>query len=197
MSVYQKLLNIQSVLKCAKSQYNSFGKYNYRSCEDILEAAKPIVHGAQCVLTVSDEIVFVGDRFYIKATATLVDCETGETVKNTAFAREEESKKGMDGSQITGTASSYARKYCLNGLFCLDDTKDADTNEYHNVVERKQKTAPKTEGKSKVELLKELVVRKGANISAMLQYFKVESVEELSASDLDRCIAQLEKKADI
>lgn len=134
MSVYAKLGKIQAELKAPKGQYNSFGKYNYRSCEDILEAAKPLVKSNACVLVLSDEITYLGDRYYIKATATLIDAETGEQASNTAYAREEKEKKGMDGSQITGTASSYARKYALNGLFCIDDARDADTDEYTKAV---------------------------------------------------------------
>jgi hypothetical protein len=130
MTVYAKLLKVQAELKAPKSQYNSFGKYNYRSCEDILEAVKPICHKHQTVLVLSDDVIALNDRFYVKAIAIFTDIETGESVMNTAFAREEETKKGMDSSQITGTASSYARKYCLNGLFNIDDTKDADTDEY-------------------------------------------------------------------
>ena len=154
----EKLLNIQQELKCKKGQYNSFGKYKYRSCEDILESVKPLLKENKCVLTLNDELLVFGDnnaihyeetyydkdlkrenvkhivvggqRFYIKATATLTDIETGEAISNVAYAREEETKKGMDGSQITGTSSSYARKYALNGLFAIDDTKDADTDEY-------------------------------------------------------------------
>ena len=126
MNIYEKLLNIQNALKCNKSQYNSFGKYYYRSCEDILEAVKPICQQHGAVLTVSDEIALIGERFYIKATATLIDVESGERVSATAFAREEQDKKGTDASQLTGSCSSYARKYTLNGLFCIDDTKDAD-----------------------------------------------------------------------
>lgn len=122
--IIEKLSAIQTALKAPKNQKNAFGGYNYRSCEDILEALKPLLKTHECALTVSDEIVLVGTRFYIKATATLHHKE--ETLSNTAFAREEETKKGMDGSQITGAASSYARKYALNGLFCIDDTKDAD-----------------------------------------------------------------------
>ncbi len=127
MQIYEKLLNIQRKLKAPKGQYNSFGKYKYRSCEDILEAVKPVLAEEKCALTIRDEILAVSDRIYIKAISTLTDVETGESVENFALAREENEKKGMDGSQITGTASSYARKYCLNGLFCIDDTKDADT----------------------------------------------------------------------
>ena len=137
MSVYEKLSKVQSELKAPKGQYNSFGKYKYRSCEDILEAVKPLNAKHGVVLTVGDEVVEISNRFYVKATATLVDIESGEKVTNTALAREDDAKKGMDGSQITGTASSYARKYCLNGLYCIDDTKDADTDEYRHQQERK------------------------------------------------------------
>lgn len=137
MSVYEKLSKVQSELKAPKGQYNSFGKYKYRSCEDILEAVKPLNAKHGVVLTVGDEVVEISNRFYVKATAVFVDIESGEKIINTALAREDDSKKGMDGSQITGTASSYARKYCLNGLYCIDDTKDADTDEYRHQQERK------------------------------------------------------------
>ena len=125
----KELLQIQSELKAPKGQYNSFGKYKYRSCEDILEAVKPLCVKYGVILTLSDEIVQVGERYYIKATARLRK-EGGSDILVTAYAREALDKKGMDDSQITGTASSYARKYALNGLFCIDDTKDADTDEY-------------------------------------------------------------------
>lgn len=124
----KKLMDVQKKLKAPKGQFNKFGGYHYRSCEDILEAAKPLCVEAGLLLTVSDEVVMIGERYYVKATAKVAD-DTNE-FSVTAYAREEETKKGMDGSQITGTASSYARKYALNGLFCIDDTKDADTNEY-------------------------------------------------------------------
>ena len=125
-----KLLNIQTDLKAPKGQVNSFGNYRYRSCEDILEAVKPLLKANKCTLTISDEVTQIGERYYIKATATLKDAESDAEIVNTAFAREEDAKRGMDASQITGTASSYARKYALNGLFCIDDTKDADTDEH-------------------------------------------------------------------
>lgn len=141
MKIYEQLSTIQTTLKAPKGRYNSFGKYAYRSAEDILEAVKPICKQNECTLTVSDDVVQVGERYYIKATATLAN-DHGETISTQAFAREDEDKKGMDGSQITGTASSYARKYALNGLFCIDDTKDADTEE--NARER-QGRAKKTE----------------------------------------------------
>lgn len=120
-----ELVYIQSKLKAPKNQRNNFGGYNYRSCEDIMEAVKPLLKDVNCTLTVSDEIVQVGDRIYVKATATL-HTPSGDKFENTGYAREPQSKKGMDDSQVTGAASSYARKYALNGLFCIDDTKDAD-----------------------------------------------------------------------
>ena len=135
----------QAELKAPKNQYNSFGKYSYRSCEDILEAAKPVCAKYGLLLTVSDEVAHEGDRYYIKATAALYDAQGGsdEVMSATAYAREPEAKKGMDDSQITGTASSYARKYALNGLFCIDDTKDADTQDNTNSGRKPaQKSAP-------------------------------------------------------
>lgn len=127
---------VQFKLKAPKGQTNNFGHYNYRSCEDILEAVKPLLHEAGLTLTLSDDVVAVGNRVYVKATATVTDGT--DSVSNTAFAREAESKKGMDDSQVTGTASSYARKYALNGLFCIDDTKDADTEEYQRRTQSRQ-----------------------------------------------------------
>lgn len=131
MSIYETLSNIQVELKAPKNLYNSFGKYKYRNAESILEAAKPLCAKYGCTLTVSDEVILIGSRYYIKATSTVQD-KDGNTASTTALAREDETKKGMDGAQITGTASSYARKYALNGLFCIDDTKDPDSDEYHN-----------------------------------------------------------------
>lgn len=127
---------VQYKLKAPKGQVNSFGHYNYRSCEDILEAVKPLLHEAGLTLTLSDDVMAVGSRVYVKATATVSD--GAESISNTAFAREAESKKGMDDSQVTGTASSYARKYALNGIFCIDDTKDADTDEYRRRTQPEQ-----------------------------------------------------------
>lgn len=121
----ERVIAVQSQLKAPKNQWNKFGGFNYRSCEDILEAVKPLLKAEGLFLTITDDIVVLGDRFYVKATATLTDGE--RSLSNQAFAREEAKKKGMDGSQVTGAASSYARKYALNGLLAIDDTKDADT----------------------------------------------------------------------
>lgn len=124
-NIYEKLQAIQAALKAPKSQYNSFGKYKYRKAEDILEAVKPLLKEQGLALICTDDLVNIGDRYYIKATVTITDGEA--SIFTTAFAREEETKSGMDGSQITGASSSYARKYALNGLLCIDDTADSDT----------------------------------------------------------------------
>ena len=129
----EKLRFIQENLKAPKNQKNKFGGYNYRSCEDILEAVKPLLKEKELVLQLTDELVQIGDRYYVKATARLIDNE--EVIENVAYAREEENKKGMDGSQITGASSSYARKYALNGLFLIDDVKDSDTTNVGNLDE--------------------------------------------------------------
>jgi hypothetical protein len=121
----QKIVAIQSMLKAPKGQYNSFGKYNYRSCEDILEGVKPLLSEQELILTIEDSIEMIGDRYYVKATATLSDGTN--SISTSAYARESLDKKGMDASQVTGATSSYARKYALNGLLAIDDTKDADT----------------------------------------------------------------------
>jgi hypothetical protein len=161
MNVYEKLLDVQAQLKAPKSQYNSFGKYSYRNCEDILEAVKPICKKVKACVWLSDTLEKVGDRYYIKATATFVDVESGEKLTAEAYAREEETKKGMDGSQVTGASSSYARKYALNGLFDIDDTKDSDTTNTHGKekpeeVTQEQKPKEKTPRERLIAKLKEM-----------------------------------------
>lgn len=178
MNIYEKLSNIQSELKCNKSQYNSFGKYKYRSCEDILEALKPICKKYNAVLVLSDTLVNIGDRYYIQATARLTDIEKNvenedTCISNTAYAREEEEKKGMDGSQITGTASSYARKYALNGLFNIDDTKDADTDEF--AMQGNDKVTD-TEARVIYGLIKD----QNRDLNKFLEYFKIKNTNELT-----------------
>lgn len=137
-NIYMKLSTIQTELNVPKNAFNKFGNYNYRNCESILEAIKPFLKKHKVTLLVTDSLELVGDRFYIKATAKLVDAETGETVENSAYAREPLDVKGMSPAQVTGASSSYARKYALGGLLALDDNKDPDTNEYAET----QKNAP-------------------------------------------------------
>lgn len=154
--VGQKLITIQQELKAPKKQFNKFGNYKYRSCEDILEAVKPLVTKAGCALTIEDEVVMIGERYYIKATATITDTKDNTSMSVSAFAREPEDKKGSDVSQITGAASSYARKYCLNGLFLIDDTKDADVT---NTQKKTVTTAKSTDSDALIELKKQIVAK--------------------------------------
>lgn len=148
MKVYKKLLKVQAELKAPKGQRNNFGKYNYRSCEDILEATTELLKEVECIIILTDEIVNIGDRYYVEATCKFIDCETGESVENKSLAREEESKKGMDGSQVTGAASSYARKYALNGLLKIDDTKDSDSTNTHGKTDNTSSNANKNSNES-------------------------------------------------
>lgn len=178
----KKLMNIQSELKAPKGQYNSFGKYKYRSCEDILEAVKPVLAKHGCTLTISDSIMLIGDRFYVKATAMLGDTDSDKSISVSAYARESQDKKGMDASQVTGATSSYARKYALNGLFCIDDTKDAETDEH-----QQQKPAALT----KDELIDKVVAlcdAKRIKVSDICMMSKVNSLEDLTVDRLEKAI---------
>lgn len=157
MSFNEKVMRVQTELKAPKGQRNEFGKYNYRSCEDIFEAVKPLLAKYGLVLVVGDELFQIGDRIYIKATARLFD-EHNDVIMNTAYAREEDVKKGMDGSQITGASSSYARKYALNGLFLIDDTKDSDATNTHGKDDQKSADAKEPVATPKqIEVLNKLV----------------------------------------
>ena len=206
MNIYEKLSNIQQELKAPKNQYNKFGNYSYRSCEDIFEAVKPLLAKNKCILKVEDEMIVLGDntkekytesyydkdlkrenertivtggqRFYIKATAILKDLESEEYIINTAYAREEETKKGMDGSQITGASSSYARKYALNGLFLIDDVKDSDTTNTGSNQE------VKLASKKQTDYIKTL----GIDLVAMCEYYGINDITELTIEQASEII---------
>ena len=167
-----KLLKIQAELKAPKNQRNDFGKYNYRSCEDIFEAVKPLLAKENLLLRMTDELVQVGERYYIKATAILTD--GNEVIENTSYAREEENKKGMDGSQITGASSSYARKYALNGLFLIDDVKDSDTT---NTGDDK----PEVASAAQIDTLKK-IFKSEEVLKKMLDKYKLDKLEDISKS---------------
>lgn len=199
MSIIEKLAIIQQELIAPKNQYNSFGKYNYRSCEDILEGLKPCLKKVEAAVTVSDEIVQIGERYYIKATATLRDSEGA--ISNTAYAREEENKKGMDASQVTGATSSYARKYALNGLFCIDDVKDADARENRQEEAKIQKKAEEELAQkaspAKIKTIKQLCDKYNVNAEKLLSNYKTtwESMtEEIAAKILLKFKEQENKK---
>lgn len=188
------LRNIQSELNAPKNQYNSFGKYSYRSCESILEAVKPLLnkYGAEVVLT--DKIELIGNRFYVKAEAVFT-CGDDTVVVN-AYAREPEAKKGMDESQITGTASSYARKYALNGLFLIDDNKDADTDENH--IEREARNNykqaqdnPKVTSKE-IELMTDFAKEVDVPIESICERFQVSTLQDMSMTQYTSAVKMLE-----
>ena len=148
--IYSALMAVQRDLKAPKGQQNKFGNYKYRSAEDIIEAVKPLLNENGLILNMTDDVVMVGERIYIKATVSVIDVANGDIVTTTALARESAVKKGMDDSQVTGTASSYARKYALNGLFAIDDTKDADTNEYQQTQVNSNRAHEERNGAIKV-----------------------------------------------
>ena len=218
MNIYEKLLKAQVELKAPKGQYNSFGKYKYRSCEDILEALKPVLDRLKLALFISDEIVEVGGSYkvskkdetvesegrkYVKATITLVNIEKpDEQIKTSALAREEETKKGMDGSQITGTSSSYARKYALNGLFMIDDTKDND-NSSAKIERANRAEAERQEEKQKVqEFLNSragMIETLNENLSSdklkrMLTAYKVDEIWQMTDEQLKEACEKIFKK---
>ena len=222
-NVYGKLLSVQKELKAPKGQYNSFGKYNYRSCEDILEGVKPLLDKYKATLFIADSLELIGSRFYVKAVAKFVDTESGDTVESSAYARESEEKKGMDSSQVTGATSSYARKYALNGLFLIDDTKDADTDQYHEQqtnapAEKKAPTKKEKEftgmnppepaytepvpevGKivtaEQLDKLKAELDRTGVSEQQILKAGKVEKFEDMSEITYDSIMRRLAKTKD-
>lgn len=199
MNIYEKLGIIQSKLKAPKGQYNSFGKYKYRSCEDILEAVKPLLEATKTVLSVTDRMEVVGDRIYVRAEAHLKDCEDLGEIVTVAYAREEESKKGMDSSQVTGAASSYARKYALNGLFCIDDNKDSDSTNTGEKNSSGKKTT--TSGKEKTEMISsenvisiKNIIDKYPNLNLIERIrirFKVNDIQSLTKEKGTECLKML------
>ena len=192
-NVYLKLVKVQNELKAPKSQYNSFGKYSYRNCEDILEALKPLLNEVKAIVNISDEIVLIGERYYVKATVKFIDAETGEIVEASAMAREEETKKGMDASQLTGSTSSYARKYALNGLFAIDDTKDADTTNTHGKENVKSL--------SEAQLKRMYVIGKNAGyenskVDSMINQKYNKKACDMTKEEYDNVVEGLQKIAD-
>lgn len=198
MTIYEKLLSIQNELKVPKNQRNNFGNYNFRSCEDILEEVKPICKKNNVVIIVSDEIKQIRERYYVEATASLIDIETSEKIVNKASAREEDSKKGMDASQVTGASSSYARKYALNGLLAIDDNKDADTDEF-----AKQQNKGIDKKKPKKEIVKTISVPQQKRLFALannrndvvknvITRYKYNKTDQIKVTDYDQICTEIE-----
>lgn len=196
MNIYEKLLNVQTELKAPKGQFNAFGKYKYRSCEDILEALKPVLNKYKLTFFINDEIVEVNNRNYVKATITIINIEKpDEQIQTSALAREEETKKGMDGSQITGASSSYARKYALNGMFMIDDTKDSDSTNTHGKDKTEQEKVQDflNSRNGMIEKLSEYV--KGDKLERMLKNYAVNELFEMKDEQLkDACKKIFDKK---
>ena len=194
MNIYEKLTEVQNELKAPKSKYNSFGKYNYRSCEDILEAVKPILKAKRLAMTVKDDVFNIGDRFYIMATVTVFDCESEEKVTTTAYAREDADKKGMDGSQITGSSSSYARKYALNGMFAIDDTKDADSWNTHDKDRTVEKKEAERATEEQIAKLRALYKGKEDKLMELLDKYGITSPVQFKRMEIQSVIDKLEAK---
>lgn len=182
----EKLSRIQAELKAPKSQRNNFGNYNYRSCEDILEAVKPLLAREGLVLTITDSIEMVGNRYYVKATATVTDGE--KSISTTAYAREADGRKGMDESQVTGSSSSYSRKYALNGLFCIDDTRDADTMDN---TEKPKKAKEKANIADALKKIAERAKKQGLSADDMKEIMKRQYSKETSKELTESEIADL------
>ncbi len=199
MAIYEKLIKVQTLLKAPKSQYNNFGKYNYRSCEDILEAVKPILEEVGLTLLITDTIEIIANRYYVKAECTLIDTEDGSSLKTTAYAREAEEKKGMDVAQVTGATSTYARKYALNGLFLIDDTKDDDFlnngEQYKNANETKsQQNKGLTE--KQIKRLYAVAINCGFTIDHVknsLKSYNKTDPKELTKEEYNELIDRIEK----
>ena len=192
MTLIEKLSKIQQELKAPKNLFNKFGGYSYRNAEGILEAFKPYEGKYKVSLVVSDNVMAVGDRVYITATARLYDCESNESIGVSANAREQETKKGMDEAQITGAASSYARKYALNGLFLLDDTKDPDTDEARIESDARNASAKRI-GETKAKALESMLSEKGVAVTVIYQQYNVKALAELTEEQHASVVRRLSK----
>lgn len=211
MTIYEKLLHVQQNLKAPKGQYNDFGNYHYRSCEDIQEAVKPLLAEVKVLLLTGDEIVQIGNRFYIKATVVFQDTESPEKIINTAYARETEECPKMDGAQLTGSASSYARKYALNGLFCIDDSKDPDVpmpnqkeskNPERQQQPKQNKNQSNYQGKAqnrqqstRIDLSKlcKEAERTGTSLSKVCERYSVQDIRQLNLEQYQRAMSAFAK----
>jgi hypothetical protein len=210
MGIYEKLLTVQQNLKAAKGHYSDFGGYYYRSCEDITESVKPLLTEVKAVLLLTDEIVTVGGRIYVKAVARLLDVESDGIVEVCGYAREAESRPKFDVAQLTGTASSYARKYALNGLFALDDTKDADA--MPPAQQQAEKSAggiqkPANSGRAEkpaakvtsyqLGQLQTLAKQKGVAVDSIVQGYKLSKLQDITAAQWAQSMNSLRKRADV
>lgn len=204
MTIYKKIMNVQSELKAPKGNYNSFGKYSYRSAEDILEAVKPLLKKEGLAISITDDIVMIGDRFYVKSTVKLIDIENGDVVETSALAREDETKKGMDLAQVTGSCSSYSRKYALNGAFAIDSSElDPDRVNTHGQEVQQDKpksTTTASNGISEAQAKRLIAIGYKANItteqilSTIKKEYNVSEIKALNKTQYDAICNRLEAK---
>lgn len=195
MAIFKKLAIIQQKLIAPKGQTNTFGKFNYRSCEDIIHALKPLLDEQKCLVYMTNDMEMVGDRIYVKAKATLIDVESGETLESVAHAREEVEKKGMDGSQITGASSSYARKYALAGLFMIDNEKDSDATSEKTKEDKPKAEKPKVmpiTPEQKAQILHE-INRTHIALNEVCGRYHVDSLDDLPMEYFDKLYKNLQK----
>ena len=200
MGIYEKLGVIQQKLKAPKNQYNKFGNFYYRNCEDIQEALKPLLQEAGAVLVMEDKVMEIGGRVYVEATVTLYDCETGGTITAKAYAREEEQLKGMVAAQITGSASSYARKYALNGLFCIDDSKDPDyTNDRPDSQDKGKKQPERNTkvSKNQIAVVRKEIERTGAKEAAVCYQYRIKTLDEMTIEQFKNAMEIFKSMPDI
>ena len=190
MTIYKKIMNVQSKLKAPKGNYNSFGKYSYRSAEDILEAVKPLLKEEGLAISITDDIVLIGDRYYVKSTVKLIDIENGDVVETSALAREDETKKGMDLAQVTGSCSSYSRKYALNGAFAIDSSElDPDRVNTHGQEDKPKTTTTASNSLSDAQVKRLIAIGYKANItteqilSTIKREYDVNEIKALNKSE--------------
>lgn len=200
-NIFEKLSDIQTKLKCEKTQYNDFGNYYYRNLEDILKNVKGLLAEKKLILIMNDDAVMIGDRHYIKAKATIIDLETGERFENTALAREADAIKGMNAGQVTGATSSFARKYCLNGLFCIDDSKELESVEQAPSNKQKVQSSrqqnqeqPLKVSAEQIAKLEKLAHQKGVAISSILQSYGLNDINAISMKDYAEAMNKLCKR---
>lgn len=202
MNIYEKLSRVQSEVAAPKDAFNAFGKYNYRSCESILEAVKPILHKHNCTIILKDEVEHIGERYYIKAVAEFIDCESEERILSApSYAREEESKKGMDGAQVTGSSSSYARKYALAGLLLLDDNKDPDYSNEHNKEDEHLSEVNEKISQNHIKNLNGILTvypkeNREAVLKSLCSQYKIKDTSELTTKEYVKFRAELLDKAE-
>ena len=196
MGIYKKLSNVQQKLKAPKNQMNKFGGYKYRSCEDILQAVKPLLSSEGLTMTITDELTMIGDRYYIKATVTVIDGKEGDTHTVHGYAREEENKKGMDSMQLTGATSSYARKYALNGMFAIDDTKDSDATNKHG--KDNKKSNKKNKSNNHIKAIKKTYQNNKEKLAPVIKKFlnnnKCDKISDLNKKQSSKLLKKLNQE---